>query len=82
MSQRISCKRKKVNGIQKRTLQRLATENDARAHLAASAGEFLKLSREKGLRAALTERDRKFGDGRARVEGPEIRDEQGRLIDP
>ncbi len=64
-----------------RTLQRLACENDARAHLASSAREFQVTAREQGLRAALQARDKKFGDGRARVEGPELRDERGRLIE-
>lgn len=63
-----------------RTLQRLAAENDARAHLAPSVREFGRIAREEGLKAALHWRDAKFGDGRARVEGPEIRDEQGRLL--
>jgi len=62
-----------------RTVQRLAAENDARAHLAESARQFRLTAREKGLRAALRERDEKFGDGRARVQGPELRDEKGRL---
>jgi enoyl-CoA hydratase/carnithine racemase len=62
-----------------RTLQRLAAENDARAHLAESARQFRLTAREKGLKAALRERDEKFGDGRARVEGAEVRDEKGRL---
>lgn len=62
-----------------RTLQRLAAENDARAHLAPSVREFGRIAREEGLKAALHWRDAKFGDGRARVEGPEVRDEQGRL---
>ena len=62
-----------------RTLQRLAAENDARAHLAESARAFRATAREKGLKAALRERDEKFGDGRARVAGPEVRDEKGRL---
>ena len=64
-----------------RTLQRLAAENDARGHLAASAQEFLKQARDGGLVAALRARDAKFGDGRARVRGAEIRDEAGRLRD-
>ena len=64
-----------------RTLQRLACENDARGHLAASARGFVKTAAEKGLKAALTERDAKFGDGRARVNGPELRDDKGRLRD-
>ena len=47
-----------------RTLQRLASENDARAHLAPAVKEFGDLSREQGLKAALEWRDNKFGDGR------------------
>jgi enoyl-CoA hydratase len=62
-----------------RTLQRLAIENDARAHLAVRGGGFTQLVREKGLKTALRERDAKFGDGRARVDGPELRDAEGRL---
>ncbi len=64
-----------------RTLQRLAAENDARGHLAESARGFTRLAQEKGLKTALQERDSKFGDGRARVRGPEIRDERGHLIE-
>ncbi len=64
-----------------RTLQRLAAENDARAHLAPSTAVFRDNVREKGLKVALMERDALFGDGRARVNGPEIRDEKGRLVD-
>ena len=64
-----------------RTLQRLAAENDARGHLATSAQEFLRQARDGGLVAALRARDAKFGDGRARVHGPELRDENGRLIE-
>lgn len=63
-----------------RTSQRLAAENDARAHLAPSVREFGRIAGEEGLKAALQWRDAKFGDGRARVEGPEIRDANGRLI--
>ena len=62
-----------------RTLQRLACENDARGHLAESARGFVRKAAEKGLKSALTERDAKFGDGRGRVIGPELRDERGRL---
>jgi enoyl-CoA hydratase len=62
-----------------RTMQRLGAENDARAHLAPSVREFGRRAREEGLKAALHWRDAKFGDGRARVEGPEIRDENGYL---
>jgi enoyl-CoA hydratase len=64
-----------------RTLQRLASENDARGHLAASAREFTRTAMEKGLKAALQSRDAGFGDGRARVVGPELRDPDGKLID-
>lgn len=64
-----------------RTLQRLACENDARGHLAPSAREFAAKIREKGLKETFKERDGKFGDGRARVDGPETRDEKGRLVD-
>ncbi len=60
-----------------RTLQRLATENDARAHLAPSVAEFARRSREQGLKAALQWRDARFGDQRALVGRPEIRDERG-----
>jgi len=64
-----------------RTLQRLAAENDARAHLAPGTAVFRDNVREKGLKVALMERDSLFGDGRARVNGPEIRDDKGRLVD-
>jgi enoyl-CoA hydratase len=64
-----------------RTLQRLACENDVRGHNTESARSFLRSFMEKGLRETFRERDAKFGDGRARVNGPEIRDAQGRLID-
>ena len=64
-----------------RTLQRLAIEADARGHQAASAERFRKTVGEEGLRAALRDRDGKFGDGRARVRGPEKRDADGRLSD-
>jgi len=63
-----------------RTMQRFGVENDARAHLAPSVREFGRIAGEQGLKAALHWRDAKFGDGRARVNGPEIRDENGRLV--
>jgi enoyl-CoA hydratase len=65
-----------------RTLQRLAVEVDARGHLAESAAGFRKNTTEFGLREALRRRDSPFGDGRARVNGPEVRDDDGYLIDP
>ena len=64
-----------------RTLQRLAAENDARAHLAPGTRVFKDNVKHKGLKAAVRERDAAFGDGRARVNGPELRDAQGKLID-
>jgi enoyl-CoA hydratase len=63
-----------------RTLQRLAVENDARGHTAAAARGFFRQAREEGLRQALKDRDGPFGDGRARVNGPEKRDAEGRLL--
>src|SRR4051794_15039749 len=65
-----------------RTMQRLAVEIDARGHLAESAGTFRRTAAEEGLREALRRRDAPFGDGRARVIGPELRDDAGNLIDP
>jgi enoyl-CoA hydratase len=64
-----------------RTLQRMAAENDVRGHNTEAARGFRRSVVEKGLRETLRERDAKFGDGRARVVGPEIRDENGRLVD-
>jgi enoyl-CoA hydratase len=64
-----------------RTLQRLATENDVRGHNAASAKAFFRQAQDEGLRKALQDRDAPFGDGRARVIGPEKRDSAGRLVD-
>lgn len=64
-----------------RTLQRMAAENDARGHLAPGTMKFRNAVKERGLKAAMGERDGLFGDGRARVNGPEIRDSDGRLIE-
>ena len=61
-------------------LQRLAAENDARAHTAQAAKDVFKQIATEGLRAALAARDAPFGDSRAKVTGPEIRDENGYLI--
>lgn len=63
------------------TLQRLAAENDARAHTAQAAKNVFKQIANDGLRAALRDRDAPFGDSRARVLGPELRDAQGHLIE-
>ena len=64
-----------------RTLQRLAAENDVRGHNTQAARDYMQSVKDKGLRETLRARDAKFGDGRARVRGPEIRDEKGRLVD-
>lgn len=61
------------------TLQRLAAENDARAHTTKAARSVFKQIASEGLGPALRDRDAPFGDSRARVDGPEIRDENGRL---
>ena len=39
-----------------------------------------RMIRDNGLKATLSARDAKFGDGRARVNGPELRDADGYLI--
>lgn len=62
-----------------RTLQRLAAENDARAHRARSAKAFRQRLEREGIRGAIQERDAPFGDGKARVRGPEVRDDRGFL---
>jgi len=59
----------------------MAAENDVRGHNTAAARTWGERVRANGLRETLRERDAKFGDGRVRVDGPEIRDESGRLID-
>ncbi len=64
-----------------RTLQRMAAENDVRGHNTRAADDFRQSVKEHGLKATLTARDEKFGDGRARVNGPEIRDAKGKLVD-
>jgi enoyl-CoA hydratase len=63
-----------------RTLQRLAAEMDVRGHNSKAARDTMQ-TMAGGLKGALSGRDSKFGDGRARVNGPERRDETGRLID-
>jgi enoyl-CoA hydratase len=61
-------------------IQRLAAENDARGHNAPAAREMFKALMTKGVKQAVADRDAPFGDGRARVEGPELRDADGRLL--
>ncbi len=62
-----------------RTLQRMASENDVRGHNTKAAGGFRRSVADVGLRDTLRNRDGKFGDGRVRVNGPELRDEDGKL---
>jgi len=64
------------------TLQRLAAENDARAHTTRAARDVFKQITTEGLKAALTERDAPFGEGRASVSNPELRDENGFMNNP
>ena len=47
-----------------RTIQRMAAEMDARAHLAPPVREFGRIAMTDGLKAALEWRDSKFGDSR------------------
>ncbi|EHB59134.1 Enoyl-CoA hydratase/isomerase [Mycolicibacterium rhodesiae JS60] len=61
------------------TLQRLASEMDTRAHLSDSTHKFLGSINKNGLKSALAERDTVFGDGRARVTEPEVRDATGHV---
>jgi enoyl-CoA hydratase len=55
------------------TLQRLAAENDARAHTAPAARQMFTDIGTKGIKQAVADRDAPFGDGRARVDEPETR---------
>ena len=48
-----------------RTMQRLSSEMDARAHLAPAVSDYGEIARSQGLKSALEWRDTKFGDGRA-----------------
>jgi len=45
------------------TLQRLASENDVRAHQSPAMAEFMEVARVEGLKEALRRRDEPFGDG-------------------
>jgi enoyl-CoA hydratase len=55
------------------TLQRLAGENDARAHRAPAVRAYGRSVREHGLKETLRRRDEPFGEGYARVDEPEGR---------
>ena len=55
------------------TLQRLAAENDARAHHATAVREAGRSFKENGIKETLRRRDEPFGDGMAKVGKPEGR---------
>jgi enoyl-CoA hydratase len=59
-----------------RTIQRMAAENDGRAHQAPAVREFGRLAMTQGLKAALEWRDSKFGDGRGTENYQQRRAEQ------
>jgi len=65
-----------------RTLQRLAAEMDARGHLAPAARATSRALRDDGVRETVHARDARFPDGMVRVDEPEIRDADGRFVDP
>jgi enoyl-CoA hydratase len=54
-------------------LQRLAAENDARAHRSAAVRGYVRSVKEHGLKETLRRRDEPFGEGMARVREPEGR---------
>ena len=57
------------------TLQRLAGENDARAHRSQAVRDYVRSVRKDGLKETLRKRDEPFGEGFARVGEPEGRSE-------
>jgi enoyl-CoA hydratase len=59
-----------------RTIQRMAAENDGRAHQAPAVKEFARLAMTQGLKVALEWRDSKFGDGRGTENYQQRRAEQ------
>lgn len=65
-----------------RTLQRLAGENDARAHRAQAVRDYVQNVKEHGLKETLRRRDEPFGDGYARVDEPEGRGAKARSGPP
>ena len=50
-------------------LQRLASENDARAHQSPALAEFMNAVKEQGVKEALRQRDEPFGNGEVTVDG-------------
>lgn len=67
----LACNKRIVNlGLElmgARTLQRLASETDARGHLSSGRMEFRKTAQEHGVKEAVRRRDAPFGDGRIRI---------------
>jgi enoyl-CoA hydratase len=59
-----------------RTLQRMAAENDGRAHQAPAVKEFGRIAMTQGLKAALEWRDGRFGDSRGSDDYQKRRAEQ------
>jgi enoyl-CoA hydratase len=68
----LACHKRIVNeGLElmgARTLQRIAGENDARAHLSKAFTGFFDVVQESGLKEALRRRDAPFGDGEASID--------------
>jgi enoyl-CoA hydratase len=62
-----------------RTIQRMAAENDARAHLAPAVREFGRRAMTEGLKSALEWRDTKFQDGRGTETYQRRKEEQTKL---
>lgn len=60
------------------TLQRLAGENDARAHRSQAVRDYGRSVKENGLKETLRRRDEPFGEGMVRVGEPEGREPQVR----
>ena len=65
-----------------RTLQRLAAELDARGHLAPAARQTTRDLRDQGVSPTVHARDARFPDGVVHVDEPEIRDADGRFVEP
>ena len=63
-----------------RTIQRMAAENDGRAHQAPAVREFGRIAMKDGLKAALEWRDGKFGDSRNSPTAQKRRAEQERRL--
>ena len=59
-----------------RTMQRMAAENDGRAHQAPAVREFGRIAMTQGLKAALEWRDGQFGDSRGSEDYKQRRAEQ------